>query len=369
MYPGIKPVLTGTSSKPSLSVMLANYNHGHYLHESLTAIVEQDYDEFELLVIDDGSTDGSVAIIEEFVHKFPQIVFLQNSENEGGLKAIQKLMAIAHGQYLYFGAADDRVLPGFFSRTMALLDKFPDVGLCSALATMIEENGNAIGNYLTPVISDKPSYFTPDMAAKKLLQYGPWFMGNSMIYRRASLAAAGGFRSDLGPFADGFVHQVMALRDGVCFIPEPLAVWRRSANGYSAVAYSNRHHSQVITDRAVQYMRGEYIKLFSQRYIKKWQCFSIFRTALVAWQGEWARQRGFIKSSLKIFNRRIWGVNQLLELIIKIFSSVYLLIGILYLLTGIRPPLGWIGHRLKLAWQGVESLHPVNSILNIFKRL
>ena len=101
-------MLTGTSSKPRLSVMLANYNHGHYLRESLTAIVElfekieyvspeQDYDKFELLVIDDGSTDGSVAIIDEFVRDFPQIVFLQNSENEGGLKAIQKLMAIAHG--------------------------------------------------------------------------------------------------------------------------------------------------------------------------------------------------------------------------------------------------------------------------------
>jgi len=70
---------------------------------------------------------------------------------------------------------------------MVLLNKFPDAGLCSALATMIEENGTAIGNYLSPVIRDRPYYFTPDMVAEKLQQYGPWFMGNSRLYRRAVL--------------------------------------------------------------------------------------------------------------------------------------------------------------------------------------
>ncbi|MFH1851404.1 MAG: glycosyltransferase family A protein [Candidatus Neomarinimicrobiota bacterium] len=357
------------SSKPRLSVMLANYNHGRYLRESLAAIVSQDYDDFELLVIDDGSTDDSVAIIGEFIRDYPRIIFLRNEENTGGLAAIQKLLDRASGDYLYFAAADDRIRPGFFRKSMVLLEKFPSAGLCSGLAGMITADGRIIGNYLSPVVNQKQCYFTPGMVVEKLLDYGPCFMGNALIYRRSTWAAVGGFHTELGPFADGFAYQAMALRAGACFIPEALADWRRTGAGYSANVYADWEQSLAIINRAEVLMTGQHKNLFPRVYVRKWLRLAHFRQALSAWGDLWQRQNATIDKSRKLMSKWLAPVNWLLSVLLKMAGLLYLLLGIIILLTGIRPPFNWIFRRLRLALRSINWLNPVKGIGNLLGRL
>ena len=71
--------------RPTVSVVLSNYNHAHFLPDALGAIVGQSYLPKEILITDDASTDNSVAVIEEFSSKFPIVRLLRNEQNIGGI--------------------------------------------------------------------------------------------------------------------------------------------------------------------------------------------------------------------------------------------------------------------------------------------
>ena len=100
-------------NKGTLSVVMSNYNHSHYIQEALQAILSQSFSPLEVIVIDDGSTDNSVQIIERIAKKNPTVKFYRNVENEGVWHSSNKGAKIATGEYIYFCAADDRVCPGF----------------------------------------------------------------------------------------------------------------------------------------------------------------------------------------------------------------------------------------------------------------
>src|SRR5688572_14043909 len=105
-------------SKPTLSVAISNYNHAHYLPDALEAILSQSYPAMEVIVIDDASTDNSVDVIERFARQNRSLRLIRNSSNMGVLHNANKLLGMVSGEYFYSAAADDRVLPGFFAKSM-----------------------------------------------------------------------------------------------------------------------------------------------------------------------------------------------------------------------------------------------------------
>src|SRR5438128_5853882 len=90
---------------PTLSVVIPNYNHSAFLPRALTALGEQSKQLLEAIIIDDGSTDNSVEIIERFATKYPAIKLHRNVKNQGSLVSVATGISLAKGDYLYFGAA------------------------------------------------------------------------------------------------------------------------------------------------------------------------------------------------------------------------------------------------------------------------
>ncbi len=114
------------------------------------------------------------------------------------------------------------------------------------------------------------------MALQALRTDGNWMMGNTTIFRRQALIEAGGYRADLGPYGDGFVSLVLAVKHGACFVPEPLAVWRRMDGTYSQQSSGNIDAVCRMIDRAEALMRNEYADLFPSDYVDDWKrgmCF------------------------------------------------------------------------------------------------
>lgn len=280
--------------QPTLSVVMPNYNHARFLPEALRAILAQSYRPLEVIVIDDGSTDNSVEVIEDFAHEDPLVRLYRNDQNRGPLFSGNRGLEMASGEYVYGAAADDKVLPGFFEKSMSLLARYPQAGLCSTLSRLIDETGKDKGIVQTPIISKQEFFLSPEEALQTLRQHGSWTMGNTSIYRRQALIEAGGFIPELGPFCDGFIQQVIALRYGACFIPEPLAAWRRMETGYASTTGANTERSLEIRQHAGRLMRSTYSDLFPPDYVAKWERQYLYTVGLSAWGSVCRQQDQFL---------------------------------------------------------------------------
>jgi glycosyltransferase involved in cell wall biosynthesis len=96
---------------PLVTVICLCYNHSKFIREAIESVVAQAYPALQLIVVDDASTDGSVAVIQQLVNEHPSIEFLPLTQNLGNCAAFNKGLVLARGEYLIDLAADDLLLP------------------------------------------------------------------------------------------------------------------------------------------------------------------------------------------------------------------------------------------------------------------
>lgn len=135
------------SSKPLVSIVVASYNHCNHIEKTLQSISLQDYRPLELLVIDDGSTDGSGELLESLQVKYD---FRLIRRENGGLVSVINLGIIqAKGEYVIFHASDDESLPGRVSGQLRVLERYPDAAFVSGNVAFVAEDGSNKGTLLT----------------------------------------------------------------------------------------------------------------------------------------------------------------------------------------------------------------------------
>jgi glycosyltransferase involved in cell wall biosynthesis len=272
------------AAMPSLSVVMPNFNHARYLPAALDALLGQSVAPAEVLVFDDASTDGSVALLEAYGRRHPALRLFRNPENRGPVHGMNRGLETAAGDYVFFMAADDLVLPGFVERSLSLLSRWPDAGLCSCLSRVIDAAGADQGIYRSPVVRRSEGYLSPRDGLRALRHLGPWFMGNTTIYRRQALAAAGGFDPALRSLCDGFIAQLLTLRHGACFIPEPLACWRKTQAGYADADNADWQQRLALRERAAHLMRTTFADAFPAEYVRHWERQSRYAAGVAGWR-------------------------------------------------------------------------------------
>lgn len=128
---------------PKVTVLMPVYNAEPYLREAIDSILSQTFTDFEFLIIDDGSTDGSRDIVDSYDDM--RIVTAPNAENEGLVASLNKGIELADGSYIAIMHADDICMPDRLERQVARLDENPDVSLVAAKAVLIDEAGVETG--------------------------------------------------------------------------------------------------------------------------------------------------------------------------------------------------------------------------------
>src|SRR5690242_11859187 len=99
----------GSSVRPSLSVVLPNYNHADFLPGAVEGLLSQRRPADEIIIINDGSTDNSADLIADLAHAYPNIRAVFLKENRGVVACMNYGLTLAEGDYIYFCAADDRI--------------------------------------------------------------------------------------------------------------------------------------------------------------------------------------------------------------------------------------------------------------------
>ncbi|TBU83008.1 glycosyl transferase [Pseudomonas daroniae] len=176
---------------PLVSVIVPCYNYAAYVADALRSVLEQEYDNFELIVVDDGSRDESVPVIERTLQAFREstrarrIEFIQQ-ENQGVSAALNAGLARAQGTYIATFDADDVMPAGRLALQAAYLQEHPEVGCLGGVAVRIDERG-AI---LPKKDKNRPiRRYDFDQALAAALVVG----GNIAVYRRDAMMKVGGY--------------------------------------------------------------------------------------------------------------------------------------------------------------------------------
>ena len=130
-------------NKPRISVIMSAYNGERYLREAIDSILNQTFIDFEFLIVNDGSTDSSLKIIQSYDDQRIQVI--NNEKNIGATKSLNKAIREARGEYIARQDADDVSLPSRFEEQIKYFEKHPEVALLGTSTYSIDKNGNTIG--------------------------------------------------------------------------------------------------------------------------------------------------------------------------------------------------------------------------------
>jgi glycosyltransferase involved in cell wall biosynthesis len=130
---------------PRVTIGLPVYNGAEYIVETLESLLTQDSDEFEIIISDNASTDGTADICAEYVKRDPRIKYTRNEQNLGGAYNYSRLVELAEGEYFKWASADDLCGPSFVSACAKVLDEHPEVVLAYPQTMMIDADGNHLG--------------------------------------------------------------------------------------------------------------------------------------------------------------------------------------------------------------------------------
>ncbi|MHA6532036.1 glycosyltransferase [Paenibacillus sp. BAC0078] len=121
-----------------VSVLLPVYNSERYIEEAVHSILQQTYQDFEIVIIDDGSTDGTLKKIQKI--KSEKIKLTSHQENIGLVRTLNEGLSLCTGKYIARMDADDIALPNRFERQVAYMEANPDVGACGGQALVMGSN-------------------------------------------------------------------------------------------------------------------------------------------------------------------------------------------------------------------------------------
>lgn len=133
------------STKPLISILCAVRNDERFIRETLETVVSQTFSDWELLIMDGASTDGTAEILKEYAAKYPNIIW-RSEPDKGQWDALDKALALARGEYLFQLCGQDGYLDkDWFKRCVQTFEEHPDVSLVWGIPFNMSEDGKLLG--------------------------------------------------------------------------------------------------------------------------------------------------------------------------------------------------------------------------------
>lgn len=162
------------------------YNGEQLLRESLDSILSQTFADFELLISDNGSTDGTEEICKEYTARDRRIRYYRNQHNLGAAWNFNRVVELSTGEYFKWAAADDLCAPSLLSECIKVLDQDSTVILCYSKTRIIDENGEILADYDPKLNTNSPK---PHERFRDLICVDHWCTQIFGVMRRSILEA------------------------------------------------------------------------------------------------------------------------------------------------------------------------------------
>lgn len=170
---------------PKVTVLMPVFNRERFAGEAIRSVLEQDFDDFELLLVDDGSTDRTPEVLQTWKERDPRVVVLTLAENQGITAALNAGLAHARGTYVARLDSDDLMTPGRLAAQVPVLDAHPEVVLVSCAFDIVDPDGNRLHTWREG---------GPHEVAAFLLHFFSVVGHGTVMFRLADVREAGGYR-------------------------------------------------------------------------------------------------------------------------------------------------------------------------------
>lgn len=216
---------------PSVSIVIPCYNQGSYLRQAIDSVLSQDYTRTELIVLDDGSTDDTEAVLAEYAGKF----YSESHPNMGQAATLNKGWRMSEGEILSYLSADDFLLPGAVRRSVETLVAHPEIVLTYCHFKLVDPQSRSVRLVRAPEFSYR------DLAVGLICQPGP-----GVFFRRGAFERAGPWNESLRQIPDYEYWLRLGLEGQFHRIPEVLAAYRAHERSQSFAPVDARRAEEIV---------------------------------------------------------------------------------------------------------------------------
>ena len=212
---------------PKVSVMIVTYNQRHLIQETVESVLSQNYENFEIVIADDASTDGAQDLLRDYAEKFPdKFILVLNERNLGITGNCNAALNACTGELISVLGGDDVFLPGKISEQVKIFVKNPDVSISyHAVEVFQHQTGKTL--YVTNQHAGDDILNIQDMLVKLGIPGG-----SSMMHRRSAVPA-GGYDERLPTVSDWLFMLELAMRGSIKKLDGVYARYRKHGKGAS----------------------------------------------------------------------------------------------------------------------------------------
>jgi len=226
-----------SAAGPKVTVFMAVYNRAHVLGQAIDSVLAQTFEDFELLVVDDGSTDASVELIRAYGD--PRIRLVEQGENLGIPRTRNHGLALARGSYLAILDSDDEALPRRLATQVRFLDRNPDVAAVGGFSKRMRRDGRPATPALRPT---RPR----DIRARML--FTTCFKNPTMMARTHAMREFG-YREEFVFCQDIDLWSRMSAKYPLANLPEFLIRYRLGGGSHADPALAARLKKQIAREQ------------------------------------------------------------------------------------------------------------------------
>jgi glycosyltransferase involved in cell wall biosynthesis len=219
------------------------YNAADYLAGAIKSILTQTFTSIELIIVDDGSDDGSLQIAKQFEAADKRIRLIVQEGNKGNYPSRNHGMAVARGEFIAVMDSDDIALPDRFERQVQFLREHPGYTMVGSRVLLIDPEGAPIG--------PKGGLYTEHEDLDAALMERKWAVVHpTVLMRRSAVEAVGGYREKFRTCADHDIYIRLAELGRVANLPEVLLCYRQHYSSLTRLKSDQQHNLRLIQREA-----------------------------------------------------------------------------------------------------------------------
>lgn len=250
---------------PLISILMPNYNYANYVGMAIESVLQQTWTDFELIIVDDASTDNSRAMISKYTDD-PRIKLFTNKINVGVFENVEKAFSYSKGKYVIMMPSDDYLFPTFLEENLRLLENNSHVSLsCSKYTYFYSEQPQNFYSIDLLHLNDSV-ILSPEDTILLIKKKKFWIPGSTAVVRSTLFSKYRSYSKKYSAYTDWFLLHKIAFSTQIAYIPSTLVAMRKHSNAYS-ITRSEKEKNEAWSNM-ILFLKNEPNNQLRQAFLK-----------------------------------------------------------------------------------------------------